>query len=63
MAWTGASPHLEEGADRLHLEGYARFTLLPGLEITPDLQWVRHSGLKRKNGDLWVGGIRITFVF
>ena len=63
VAWTGASPDLEAGADRVHLECYARFDVLPGLEITPDLQWVRHSGMDREKGNQWVGGVRVTSVF
>ncbi len=63
FAYTGASPELEGGADRLQLEGYARFETRSGLEITPDIQWVRHSDLRKEAGNTWVAGVRLTWSF
>ena len=60
---TGAAPDLEKGAATLQAEFYARFDTPWGLEISPDVQWIRNSGLDRGAGDNWVAGIRATYLF
>ncbi len=63
VAFTGASSDLRGGADRVQLETYVRFQGPGGVEITPDLQWIRHSGLRRNAPDAWVAGVRFSWSF
>ena len=63
LAWRGAAPDLPDAADGWHAECWVRFEPRPGLEITPDLQWLRHPGLAGGAPDLWVGGVRVTWTF
>jgi len=52
-----------DASDILHAEVYARYEVFPGLEISPDLQWIRNSGFIRGRGDAWIAGIRTTWLF
>ena len=63
VARTGVSPEKPDGASMLQAEFYARFETPWGVEISPDLQWLRHSNLDPDSGDHWVAGVRATYLF
>jgi hypothetical protein len=67
IARTGASSNLTGGDDSLQAELYARFELTGGVQITPDLQWIRNSGLDGSGSShdrsIWVAGVRAGYTF
>jgi len=61
---TRASTHIQgPQADAVHAEAYARFHLGSGLTVSPDLQWLRHSGLDPARPSTWVEGVRVGASF
>lgn len=61
-AYTVASASTDD-RDILHAEVYARYEVFPGLEVSPDLQWIRNSNFNPGLGDNWVFGLRTTWLF
>ncbi len=64
VARTYASPHMTDpGADLIQAEVYLRVPLGRGLTVSPDLQYVRHSGLNPAEDGTWAVGMRAGWSF
>jgi len=64
MARTYASSHLpERHADLIQAEAYLRVPLGAGLTVSPDVQYIRHSGFSPAEDGTWVVGMRAGWSF
>jgi porin len=54
---------IDGGDDQYTAEVFYFIEILPGLEVTPDLQWIRNPALIPDENNLYVAGIRARVAF
>lgn len=50
-------------ASVVQAELYARLPLIKGFYLSPDIQYLSHSGFNPDNGHVWIGGLRASATF
>lgn len=61
---SGVSSHQPHPrASIVQAELYARFRLAEHLFVSPDIQYLDHSGFNPRHGHVWIGGLRVSAEF